>query len=750
MFPVFQSEFNPKLRCTMTELQIMGDTGSPRVSFFKNCVTPTPEKEITFDEFLELIRNGTYGRQIRQYLELKEKKGPADSTVKQFKRTKIPAITYTGIFSARSNNRLLTPSKITILDVDHYPNPEKLREKLKNDTNVLAAFISPGGDGLKIAVRSEFNQSPDDYRKMYFNLIDYFSTKYRIPSKDERNNHTEETKPGIDLSCSDLARLCILSSDPDLYSNPDAVVFHSQPLPGQKNTSYPLPVSNQEDDIRKVVEQIEYNHVDITNGYTNWLNIGFALNDALGAAGRVYFHRISQISAKYKAQDCDKQYDHIEKSRNSGITIKTFFQYAKDFGIDIRRNGRRYDQRSSLTANKKSPAESREKDKIESDPEPKKQKKLTSNKFILASEFIEEHYQIRNNIVTNEYECRETGGDSFEMLNENNIFIKMQFSGLNISLNNLVALLKSDIIERFDPFREYFGSLKVWDRKTDHITALAQFVKTKDRIRFDLHFKKWLVRVVACALDDSYFNKQAFILVHDRQNSGKSTFCRFLCPSALSNYIAENLSIDKDSRILLTRNLLINLDELSTLSKVEINSLKSLFSKDKINDRLPYDRRNSIIPRRCSFIGSTNQTEFLNDESGSVRWLCFVIDEIDWDYRNQVNIDLVYSQAYHLYKNGFEFNLTQEEIRENEEYNKQFQLISSERELVSKFIKPGSKEENDFFMTATDILMNLTTRTENKIKLSAMNIGKAMKFCGIERVKHSTQKVYGYYVKIEA
>jgi predicted P-loop ATPase len=255
--------------------------------------------------------------------------------------------------------------------------------------------------------------------------------------------------------------------------------------------------------------------------------------------------------------------------------------------------------------------------------------------------------------------------------------------------------------------------------------------------------------VVACALDDSYFNKQAFILVHDKQNSGKSTFCRFLCPPALSNYIAENLSIDKDSRILLTRNLLINLDELSTLSKVEINSLKSLFSKDKINDRLPYDRRNSIIPRRCSFIGSTNQTEFLNDESGSVRWLCFVIDEIDWDYKNQVDIDLVYSQAYYLYRNPFEYNLTQEEIRENEEYNKQFQLISSERELVSKFIKSGFREENDFFMTATDILMNLTTRTENKIRLSAMNIGKAMKFCGIERVKHSTQKVYGYYVKIE-
>ncbi len=733
----------------MAVQQSTGGSNSPVVSFFKNCVTPAPEKEITFDEFLGLIKKGTYGRQIRQYLELKEKKSPDDLAVKQFKRTRIPAITYAGTFSARSNNKLIRPSNVTIIDIDHYPKPDKLKEKLKNDPFVLAAFISPGGDGLKVAVKAEFNNNPEEYRKMYFSLIDYFSAKYRIPTKDERANHTEELTPGIDLSCSDLARLCILSSDPDLHSNPEAKVFKPKPVQANTNTrSLPL-VNSVEDDIRKVVEQIEKHHLDITNGYANWLNIGFALNDALGTAGRQYFHRVSQFSSKYKPQDCDKQYDNIEKSRNSGVTIKTFFQYAKDFGINIRPAGKDFGQKPQRKA-KSLPDTEPENDYKTKGPETKGQKKLTSNKFILASEFIAEHYQIRNNIVTNEYECREKGAESFEMLNENNIFIKMQFSGLNISLNNLVALLKSDFIERFDPFREYFGNLPYWDQKTDYIASLAQFVKTKDRIRFDLHFKKWLVRVVACALDDSYFNKQAFILVHDRQNSGKSTFCRFLCPSALANYIAENLSIDKDSRILLTRNLLINLDELSTLSKVEINSLKSLFSKDKINDRLPYDRRNSIIPRRCSFVGSTNQTEFLNDESGSVRWLCFVIDEIDWDYKNQANIDLVYSQAYYLYRNGYEYNLTQEEIRENEEYNKQFQLISSERELVSKFIRPGSREENDFFMTATDILMNLTTRTDNRIKLSAMNIGKAMKFCGIERVKHSTQKVYGYYVKIEA
>jgi len=251
---------------------------------------------------------------------------------------------------------------------------------------------------------------------------------------------------------------------------------------------------------------------------------------------------------------------------------------------------------------------------------------------------------------------------------------------------------------------------------------------------------------VKCAIVDSYFNKQAFILVHDKQNSGKSTFCRFLCPPALSNYIAENLSIDKDSRILLTTNLLINLDELSTLSKIEINSLKSLFSKDKINDRLPYDRKNSIIPRRASFIGSTNQAEFLSDESGSVRWLCFVIDSIDWSYKEKININDVWAQAYHLFKTNFVCDLTADEIRENEEYNRQFHITTSELELVHKYLSPGTKEVHESFMTATEILLYIAEQTCGRVKLNNINVGRALKMLLFTREKKYPERNYGYYV----
>src|SRR5690606_25827298 len=170
--------------------------------------------------------------------------------------------------------------------------------------------------------------------------------------------------------------------------------------------------------------------------------------------------------------------------------------------------------------------------------------------------------------------------------------------------------------------------------------------------------------------------------------SGKSTWGRFLCPPALSKYYAEDMTTDKDARILLTRNFLINLDELSILAKTEINALKAYFSKTMINARLLYHRRKSTLYRTCSFIGSTNRATFLNDETGSVRWLCFELrGKIDFAYSRNVDIDKLWAQAYHLAFIDENFNpeLTLSDISQNESRNKVYRESSMEEELICKF-----------------------------------------------------------------
>jgi predicted P-loop ATPase len=89
----------------------------------------------------------------------------------------------------------------------------------------------------------------------------------------------------------------------------------------------------------------------------------------------------------------------------------------------------------------------------------------------------------------------------------------------------------------------------------------------------------------------------------------------------LRDYQVENISVDKDSLIALCQNFGVILDELSTLSKTEINAQKTLMSKSYIKVRHPYDRRPKMESRRASIWGSTKKAEFLVDETGSVRWL---------------------------------------------------------------------------------------------------------------------------------
>lgn len=373
-------------------------------------------------------------------------------------------------------------------------------------------------------------------------------------------------------------------------------------------------------------------------------------------------------------------------------------------------------------------------------------KKDTPNTiFHIAEEYLSSFYKFRYNKISLDIEYCKKSTHDWQSLNENSLYLEMQKKGIKISINNLIAILKSEFVPHYNPIQEYFENLPKWDGKTDYISNLANYVFPLDRERFNHHFKKWCVRTVKCALIDRYFNKQAFVLVHKAQNSGKSSFCRFLCPPELSQYLAEDISNDKDARILLCKNFLINLDELSSLAKKEINTLKSYFSKDQINERLPYDRKNSILPRISSFIGSTNRDTFLDDETGSVRWLCFQITGINWNYRQEFNIDLLWSQAYALaFDTSFNSEMTFEEIQENEERNKTYQILSTEQELIAQHYSTAQENEGSF-VTATDVLMRLS---QLGIKLSSVQIGKALNALGFERKKHKQKQTYGYWVKV--
>ncbi len=372
--------------------------------------------------------------------------------------------------------------------------------------------------------------------------------------------------------------------------------------------------------------------------------------------------------------------------------------------------------------------------------------------IVEVQDALKDWYDLRFNEITGVVEGRKKGEPDYKVLNENNLFIQLLTNGYRISFGNLCALLNSEYVQIYNPIKVYLEGLPIWNPDgRDYIEELASHVTALDQEQFNHHFKKMFVRMISCAIDDRSFNKHAFILVGPAQHTGKSTFCRYICPPALHNYYTESIPGDKDGLISLCENIIINLDELSSRTKFELNQLKSLFSKDSVRVRHPFARKAQTDPRRASFLGSTNEDTFLTDTTGSVRWLCFEIESINFAYYG-IPIDLVWSQAYSLYKSDFKFQMTREEIKENETRNQKFQQNSVEYDYVQKYLTPGTDFEDDAFRTASEIRDYLYTKSDRRAELrSVEKLGKVLIQLGFpkasKRVPGKDFPVYGYYVK---
>lgn len=359
-------------------------------------------------------------------------------------------------------------------------------------------------------------------------------------------------------------------------------------------------------------------------------------------------------------------------------------------------------------------------------------------------EELDKHFQIRFNEIALEYEIIDKlTGKSIEF-NESSLLIHLQREKLNVNPQIFKTYLKSHFVDRFNPLTEYFEKLPKWNN-IDYIEKFASYVRTDDNLLFTIHLKKWAVRAVKTIFLKDQINKHCLVLANGSQNAGKSTYLAYLCPPKLINYYYENLGVSKDDRIKLCKAFIINIEELDIMGKYDVNSIKSIISQRSVNERLPYADKATLLYRTCSFVASTNRLEFLNDDTGSVRWIVFdLLAQIDFSYSKEFDIDLFWSQAYHIFKyeKDFKSDLSHDEVQQNELRNERFTIQTVENEFVLKYYDVSLDTED--FVTATDIVTQLNIMGH---KLNPQKIGAALKKYGFQRIKHSKRQVYGYLAK---
>lgn len=376
-----------------------------------------------------------------------------------------------------------------------------------------------------------------------------------------------------------------------------------------------------------------------------------------------------------------------------------------------------------------------------------------------------EHYEFQKNTITSRVYFKKRGEASWRECETADIWRDIHHDirsigkgkrggDLTVAKGDLENILDSSFVPKWNPISEYFNNLPEWDNK-DHITALANHIQTEDQPFWIAQFKKALVRMIACSIG-GVVNRMVMVLVQEQQESGKSSFLRFLCPKELASYYKEDpINHDKDAEIAFAENFLWNLEELDDLNKKQVSEMKAIISRETIKQRRSYARHETSMRRIVNFWGSTNKNEFLADTQNT-RWLCFNVKSINHDYENihtnvkNIDITRVWAQAWHLYKTGFQYTLTADERLHRDTSNQRFMTTTDEDQFILKYLKPALKGNPVAkFMMNAEIQEFLIHHVSGKIRIDGRNIGRSMtKLKFVADVKKINKKsVRGYWVE---
>ena len=397
-----------------------------------------------------------------------------------------------------------------------------------------------------------------------------------------------------------------------------------------------------------------------------------------------------------------------------------------------------------------------------------KQRK-TSSKNGEIETYLSSYYQFRYNTVLGRTEYRGKNDALFSKVGRYEInTLRREIDndiGIVTSSDNLYSIIESSFSPRINPIQEYFKRLSATDIGNSNrdcgndvslslkaIPALASCVVVRNSDKWLPYLTKWLVAVVANAMDDRECRNHTCLVLTGEQGKFKTTFLDLLCPPALHgySYTGKIYPQEKDTLTYIGQNLIVNIDDqLKALNKRDENELKNLITCPMVKYRMPYDKYVEEHPHLASFVASVNGNDFLTDPTGSRRFLPFEVLSIDINKAKAISMDTVYTEAKALLKSGFRYWFDDDEIAELYKASEDFQVQTAEMELLLRcFEKPTEDNPNCTYMTTTEIITYLGYYTHHSLSLKHM--GEALKRSGFEKVskrREGGSPIYVYKVR---
>ena len=402
-------------------------------------------------------------------------------------------------------------------------------------------------------------------------------------------------------------------------------------------------------------------------------------------------------------------------------------------------------------------------------------RKKTSSKNGEIEIYLSSRYEFRYNTVLGRTEYRSKNDAHFSKVGRYEInTLRRELDcdeGIATSSDNLYSIIESSFSPRINPVQEYFKALPLIDISDSSscdgesfrdsnvlylspkaILDLASCVVVRNSNKWLPYLTKWLVAVVANAMNDRECRNHTCLVLTGEQGKFKTTFLDLLCPPALHgySYTGKIYPQEKDTLTYIGQNLIVNIDDqLKALNKRDENELKNLITCPMVKYRMPYDKYVEEHPHLASFVASVNGNDFLTDPTGSRRFLPFEVLSIDINKAKAISMDAVYTEAKALLNAGFRYWFDDDEIAELYKASEEFQVQTAEMELLLRcFEKPTEDNPNCTYMTTTEIITYLGYYTHHPLSLKHM--GEALKRAGFEKVskrREGGSPIYVYKVR---
>lgn len=183
------------------------------------------------------------------------------------------------------------------------------------------------------------------------------------------------------------------------------------------------------------------------------------------------------------------------------------------------------------------------------------------------------------------------------------------------------AIKNVSMRNRFHPVRDILDSLE-WDGSERIRSLLPGYLGVEDTEYSYQVMRLWMLGAVARVYEPGCKFDYTMIFTGP-QGLGKSTFLKMMALNdAWFNDSLDSLDSDKAAQSLMG-SWIVELAELKSLARTAggVESVKRFLTAVQDKYRVPYERRADIFLRQCVFAGTTNKSDFLQDETGNRRFL---------------------------------------------------------------------------------------------------------------------------------